>query len=176
VTAGVADSPAIVVDAEDQFGNIVTTDPSNVTLAVASGPSSASGTLTVAASSGVATFSNVTFDRTGSYTLTASDASLTTATSSSFIVSAASLHSSSTACSLAMSLPASPTARPSSPMSRTSSAHCHEQYFQCDFGSGQRPGGASGTLTVAASSGVATFSNVILDTAVAIPSRPVTAA
>ena len=38
MTAGVADSPSIVVDVEDPFGNIVTSDSSNVTLAVASGP------------------------------------------------------------------------------------------------------------------------------------------
>ena len=90
VTAGVADSPSIVVDVEDQFGNIVTTDSSNVTLAVASGPGSLSGTLTVAASSGIATFNNVKLNTAGSYTLTASDGSLTPATSSSFAVSAAS--------------------------------------------------------------------------------------
>ena len=72
-TAGVADSPSITVEVEDQFGNIVTTDSSNVTLTVASGPGSASGTLTVAASRGVATFGNVKLNTAGSYTLTASD-------------------------------------------------------------------------------------------------------
>ena len=61
---------------EDQFGNIVTTDSSNVTLSVASGPGSASGTLTVAASSGIVTFGNVKLNAAGSYTLTASDGSL----------------------------------------------------------------------------------------------------
>ncbi len=40
VTAGVPESPSIVVDVEDQFGNIVTADNSNVTLAVSSGPGS----------------------------------------------------------------------------------------------------------------------------------------
>ena len=90
MTAGVADSPSIVVDVEDQFGNIVTSDSSNVTLAVASGPGSLSGTLTMAASSGIATFGNVKLNTAGSYTLTASDGSLTPATSSSLAVSAAS--------------------------------------------------------------------------------------
>ena len=71
---------------EDQFGNVVTTDSSNVTLSVASGPGSLSGTVTVAASSGIATFSNIKLDTAGSYTLTASDGSLTSATSSSFTV------------------------------------------------------------------------------------------
>ena len=43
----------------------------------------------MAASSGIATFNNVKLNTTGSYTLTASDGSLTPATSSSFAVSAA---------------------------------------------------------------------------------------
>ena len=46
--------------------------------------------MTVAASDGIATFSNVKFDTAGNYTLAASDGSLTSATSSSFAVSAAS--------------------------------------------------------------------------------------
>ena len=80
------DSPSITVDVEDQFGNLVTTDSSNVTLAVASGPGSLSGTLTMAASNGIATFSNVKLNTAGNYTLTAGDGSLTPATSSSFAV------------------------------------------------------------------------------------------
>ena len=40
VTAGLADQPVDPVDVEDTFGNIVTTDNSNVTLSVASGPES----------------------------------------------------------------------------------------------------------------------------------------
>ena len=47
-----------MVEVEDPFGNIVTSDSSSVTLAVASGPGSLSGTLTVATSSGIATFGN----------------------------------------------------------------------------------------------------------------------
>ena len=89
VTAGVADSPSIVVDVEDQFGSIVTTDSSNVTLSVASGPGSLPGTVTVAAVNGVAMFNNIKLDAAGNYTLTASDGALTTATSNSFTVSAA---------------------------------------------------------------------------------------
>jgi uncharacterized repeat protein (TIGR03803 family) len=89
VVAGVANSPSIVVNVEDQFGNVVTTDSSNVVLSVHSGPGALSGTVTVAASSGVATFSNVILDTAGSYTLQASDGSLTSANSTSFTVTAA---------------------------------------------------------------------------------------
>ena len=86
VTADVAENPSIIVDVEDQYGNIVTTDNSTVTLAVGSGPGSANGTLTATAVNGLATFSNVIFNTAGNYTLTASDGSLTSATSISFAV------------------------------------------------------------------------------------------
>ena len=89
VTAGVANSPSIVVDVEDPFGNIVLTDSSTVTLSIASGPGSLSGTVIATASSGVATFSNVILDTAGTYTLAATDGALTSATSTSFTVSAA---------------------------------------------------------------------------------------
>ena len=68
MTAGVADSPSITVDVEDQFGNIVTTDSSDRDAGRGQRSWSASGTLTVAASSGIATFSNVTLNTVGSYT------------------------------------------------------------------------------------------------------------
>ncbi len=166
VTAGVADSPSIVVDVEDQFGNIVTTDSSNVTLAVATGPGSASGTLTVAASSGVATFSNVKLNTAGNYTLTASDGALTTATSSSFTVSAAA------ASKLAYGVqPSNVTAGVADSPSIV--VDVEDQFGNIVTGNSSNvtlavatgPGSASGTLTVAASSGVATFSNVKLNTA-----------
>ena len=89
MTAGVADSPSITVEVEDQFGNLVTTDSSTVTLAVASGPGSLNGTVTVAASGGIATFGNVKLNTAGNYTLTASDGALNGATSTSFTVSPA---------------------------------------------------------------------------------------
>ena len=62
-----------MVDVEDPFGNIVLTDSSTVSLSIASGPGSLSGTVTATASSGVATFSDVILDTAGSYTLAATD-------------------------------------------------------------------------------------------------------
>ena len=166
VTAGVADSPSIVVDVEDQFGNIVTTDSSNVTLTVASGLGSASGTLTVAASSGIATFSNVKLDTAGSYTLAASDGSLTPATSSSFAVSVASASKVVYAVQ-----PSNVTAGVAdSPSIVVDVEDPFGNIVTTDSSSvtlavGSGPGSASGTLTVAASSGIATFGNVKLNTA-----------
>lgn len=81
--AGVTLSP-VVVKVEDQYNNIVTTDSSNVTIALGGGGATLSGTLTVAASSGVATFSTLSMTQSGTYALAATDGILNGATSSNF--------------------------------------------------------------------------------------------
>ena len=58
----------------------------SITVAKASGPGNISGTLTVSASSGVATFSSVQFDALGDYTIIASSGALTTVTSSTISI------------------------------------------------------------------------------------------
>ncbi len=82
-------SPAVTVSVEDAFGNVISGNTSNVTIALASGPGSLSGTLTVAAVNGVATFSDLSVNATGSYSLKATDGSLTSATSAGFTVGTA---------------------------------------------------------------------------------------
>jgi uncharacterized repeat protein (TIGR03803 family) len=86
--AGAVLSPAVTVDVEDANGNVVTTDNSTVTLAIASGPTGGTlgGTVSATAVDGVATFSNLSLSAPGAYTLTASDAALTSATSASFTI------------------------------------------------------------------------------------------
>ena len=62
----------MTVKIEDQFGNLVTSDSSDmVTVGIATGPGSFTGgsTTTVTASGGVATFSNLHLNTAGSYTL-----------------------------------------------------------------------------------------------------------
>ena len=162
-----ADSPSIVVDVEDQFGNIVTSDSSNVTLAVASGPGSTSGTLTVAASGGIATFSNIKLDTAGNYTLTASDGSLTTAD----IEQLHGIRGGGVEAGLQCPAEQRHGRSRRQPVHRRRCGrpvreHRHHGQLQRDAGGRQRaPAAASGTLTVAASSGIATFSNIKLDTA-----------
>jgi hypothetical protein len=66
--------PAVTVQIQDPYGNVITTDSSDaVTLGVTSGPGSflAGSTLTATASSGVATFNNLKLALPGSYTLSA---------------------------------------------------------------------------------------------------------
>src|SRR5437773_1564077 len=85
--AGAAMSPAVQVTALDPAGNLVPSFTGSVTVALGSDPggSTLSGTTTVAAVNGVAIFSPLTLDKTGtSYALTATAAGLTPATSSGF--------------------------------------------------------------------------------------------
>ncbi len=82
--AGIEISPSIEVAVEDSSGDVVTTDNSTVTLTIASGPQTGSGHAT--ASNGVATFGTVALDTPGNYSFTASDGSLTGATSANFTI------------------------------------------------------------------------------------------
>ncbi len=78
--------PDLVVNVEDQFGNIAATNNSTVTLSIASGPvgGTITGSTTATAVNGVATFSGLLFSVAGTYTLLASDGALTPVDSSSF--------------------------------------------------------------------------------------------
>jgi hypothetical protein len=74
---------------EDQYGNVVTTASSTVSVALANNPTGATlgGTLSVSASQGVATFSNLTINKTGSgYTLKVSSSGLSSAVTSAINV------------------------------------------------------------------------------------------
>ncbi|PYN51378.1 MAG: hypothetical protein DMD94_25410 [Candidatus Rokuibacteriota bacterium] len=85
-TAAGATIPAVSVRIEDPFGNL-TGSTASVSIAIQSNPSSGtlSGTTTVNASGGVATFGNLSIDQGGvGYTLQATSTSLTSATSSAF--------------------------------------------------------------------------------------------
>ena len=91
--AGALISPAIRVQIQDANGNVVPSDnTTNVTLAIGTNPGGGtlSGAATVTASSGIAAFSGLSINKTGTgYTLVAtSTPSLTGATSSAFNVTA----------------------------------------------------------------------------------------
>ena len=86
--AGVVLSPAVTVRIEDAFGNLVTTSAATVSAALTTpGGATLSGTTTVTATGGVATFTSLSVNKTGSYTLTASSTALTASFSSSFTIS-----------------------------------------------------------------------------------------
>ncbi|MBI3947394.1 MAG: hypothetical protein HY321_15840 [Armatimonadetes bacterium] len=89
--AGSPISPAVAVSVQDADGNTVDTASNTISLALGSNPSGGtlSGTTTVAAVSGVATFSDLSINRAGAgYTLTASAPGLTGAASVAFDIAA----------------------------------------------------------------------------------------
>jgi hypothetical protein len=81
-------SPAISVDIQDADSNLVQSDTSNVSVAIARGPTGASlgGDLTSEAVGGVATFNNLSLDVVGAYTLSFADSGMTGTTSIPFSV------------------------------------------------------------------------------------------
>ena len=86
-TVGTSISPAVAVNVEDQFGNVLTNDSATpVTLSITAGTGTTGATLSGGGatndSNGVATFSGVNINRTGTgYTLDATSGLLTKATS-----------------------------------------------------------------------------------------------
>lgn len=81
-------APAVEVVFQDESGNVVPSATGKITLALGQSPGGASlsGTTTVSASGGVATFDDLSFDRAGTYTLSAFTQSLPVVTSDSFEV------------------------------------------------------------------------------------------
>ncbi len=82
---------SVTVNITDASNNLVTTAANAVTIALQSNPTGATlgGTTTVAAANGVATFNNITLNRVGAgFTLRATSAGLTGATSDAFNISA----------------------------------------------------------------------------------------
>jgi hypothetical protein len=164
--AGKALAPAIVVDIEDALGNIVTSNTSKVTLSVASGGGTLGGTVSVAAKAGVATFSGVLLTKAGAHTIKAADGSLTSATSKSFTITAAAAAK----LVLAAALPATVTAGKA--ISPAVVVDVEDQFgnivttntstVKFSIASGPTGGTLTGTASVAAKAGVATFSNLLI--------------
>jgi len=86
-TAGLVITPAVVVVAQNSSGNADTTYSNSVTVAIGANPGGGtlSGTSTVTASRGVASFSNLSITNAATgYTLIAAAPLLTSATSATF--------------------------------------------------------------------------------------------
>jgi PKD repeat protein len=91
VAAGGTISPAVRVTAQDSAGNTATSFSGAISVAIGSNPGGGtlSGTTSVAAVNGVATFSNLSINNPGTgYTLTAAASGLSGATSAAFNVTA----------------------------------------------------------------------------------------
>jgi alpha-tubulin suppressor-like RCC1 family protein len=168
-TAGVSISPAIQVEIQDAGGNLATTATNAVTLAIGTNPAGGtlSGTLTVNASGGIATFSNISIDKSGNgYDLTASAGGLTGDTSNGFNITAASPAAivftgqpSNTAAGQSISPAVSLEVRDAFDNLVTTATN------SVSLAIGTNPGGSTlgGTTTLSATSGTVSFSNLTLD-------------
>jgi predicted outer membrane repeat protein len=88
---GNAITPAFTVNVEDYKNNVVTADASTITLSVATGPGTISGTTSAVAVNGLATFSNIVLSAAGTYTIKATDGTLTPAISGNVVAISATL-------------------------------------------------------------------------------------
>ena len=80
-------TPAVTVEVQDDFGNVVTTSTASITLAIGTNPGGGTlgGTLTQSSVNGMATFDDLSIDLSGNgYTLVASSTGLTETTSNPF--------------------------------------------------------------------------------------------
>jgi hypothetical protein len=164
-------TPAVVVTALDQLGNVANGFASTITMAIGSNPSGGtlSGTTSVAAVAGVATFSALKIDKAGiGYTLTASASSLPTTTSAAFNVTvgtatkvAFTVPPVNTVAGAAMTPAVQVTAQDASGNIVTSFAG--NVTVAITSGTGTSGATLRGTTTVAAVAGVATFSTLSID-------------
>jgi len=163
--AGVSITPAVRVGLVDRFGNPVPVGNQSVTIAMGNNPggSTLSGTTTVTMVAGVATFSNLSLNKTGTgYTLTADSPGLTRATSAGFQINPAA------AAKLAFrTQPSNSTAgTPITPAVQVALLDAFDNdsvstaNVTVALESNPAGGTLAGTTTVAAVSGIATFSNL----------------
>jgi len=156
---GTAGSPLanVAVSVEDANGNVVPGSTASVT--ISSTPGGVGGTTTVAAVNGVATFSNLVFTKAGSYTLTAASTGLTGATSNSLTIAAGAATMSAYTTPPANGTAASPLANVVVSVEDANGNVVPGSTASITITS--TPAGVSGTTTVTAVNGVATFSNLV---------------
>src|SRR5439155_1193731 len=168
VTAGATITPAVAVTVQDGLGNTVTGFTGNVTVAIATNPGGGTlaGTATVAATAGVATFSNLSINKTGTgYTLGASSGGLT-GTSAGFNIASGGAtqlvfaqQPSTTTAGAAIT----PAVQITAQDGNGNTATAFTGNITEAIGTNPSSGTLSGTKTVAAVAGVATFSGLSID-------------
>jgi hypothetical protein len=160
---GVALTLQPVVRITDGSGNTATTSTASVVASIASGSGTLSGTTTVAAVNGVATFTDLVLSGTpGNFTLTFTPTSLTAATSSSFALSVgaatkAMITTQPSGAVDGVTFTTQPVIRITDAGGNTVTSSTQSVVASIASGSG---GTLSGTTTVSAVNGVATFTNL----------------
>ena len=167
-TGGITIAPAIEVAIKDAAGN-PTASTANVTIAIGTNPGAGvlSGTLTVAAVAGVATFTNLSISAAGvGYTLVASSAALTGATSTAFNVIAGGAQGLAflvqpTDATAGVALAPAVKVRVLDALGNLLTSSTAN--ITLALGTNPGAGALAGTLTVAAVAGVATFNGVSIN-------------
>jgi hypothetical protein len=156
----------LTVNAEDSLGNVDATYTGNVTVALADNPSGGtlSGTLTVAAVNGVATFAGLSVDKAGvAYTLAISSGSLHGATTGPFTI----VPGTATGLTVIGPGDVSPSTVFSLPVDATDAFGNIDPGFagNISVAISTNPAGGSlgGTLTRTASGGIAVFNDLTLN-------------
>jgi hypothetical protein len=149
-----------VVEVRDANNALVTSSTAAVTATVASGPGTLSGTKTVNAVAGVATFSNLALSGVGSSTLSFSSPTLTSATSSSIGVTAIALAITTQPGNTATGGLLTP--QPMVQVRDVNNVLVSSSTAPVTVSVASGPGTLAGTKTVNAVAGVATFSNLSL--------------
>src|SRR5207249_5047068 len=167
--AGAAITPAVQVTARDALENTATGFTGNVTVTLAANPTGGtlSGTTVVAASAGIATFSGLALNKAGTgYTLSATAAGQTGPTSTAFDItpaSAARLVFSVQPASVTAGAAITPAVQVTVQDAQGNTATGFSGTVTLAIGTNPGGGALAGTTTVAAASGVATFSTLSID-------------
>src|SRR5207247_2278925 len=163
--------PAVAAAVQDGLGNTVTGFSGNVTVAIGTNPGGGalSGTTTVAAANGVATFSTLSINRMGTgYTLTASGTGLATGGSAAFNVSAGSgsaLVFTGEPTNAVAGAAITPAVQVTAQDGQGNTATGFTGNITLAIGTNPSSGTLSGTKTAAAIAGVATFAGLSIDKA-----------
>lgn len=166
VVAGASMTPAVTVAVTDSYGNAVGSGTQLISLNLNSSPPGAimSGTLSVNAVNGVATFSNLSFDKAASgYTLNATSSGLTSMLSSAFTVAVGAPAKLSFASPFLSSYVAGSAIPDFNVRVEDSKGNLVTTATDSvTLGFGNNPSGAtlSGTKTVTAANGIATFTGI----------------
>src|SRR5438094_244463 len=170
-TAGAVITPAVQVTAQDGLGNTVPSFTGTVTVALGNNPvaGTLTGTTTVAATNGVASFASLSIDRAGSgYTLTAAATGVTTGSSAAFSITpgtAATLLFTVQPSNALAGAAITPAVQVVAHDAQGNTATGFSGNVTMALGANPGSGTLAGTTTVAAASGVATFANLSINKA-----------
>ena len=173
-TAGGTIAP-VVVSAQDAQGNVATSFTGDLTLAISAGTGTPaavlSGTASMPAVAGAATFSTLSIDKSGTgYTLAATGGGLTAATSTPFTIAAGpaselvfSVAPGTTTAGAAIAPALEVTARDA--LGKTADAFTGDVTVTISAGTGTPGAALNGTAMLPAVAGIATFASLAIDSA-----------